>query len=65
MNHNQNLYYQYHQDHGHTTEDCRNMWDHLEQLVQDGKLSKFDVSRIAEICGIICITPVAEEVKRI
>ena len=41
------------------------MWDHLEQLVQDGKLSKFDVSRIAEICGIICITPVAEEVKRI
>ena len=33
MNRNQNLYYHYHQDHGHTTEDCRNLWDHLEQLV--------------------------------
>ena len=38
MNCNQNLYYQYHQDHGHTTEDCRNLWDHLEQLVRKGKL---------------------------
>ena len=27
---NPNLYYHYHQDHGHTTEDCRNLWDHLE-----------------------------------
>ena len=27
VNHNQNLYCQYHQDHGNTTEDCRN---HLE-----------------------------------
>ena len=35
---NQNLYCQYHQDHGHTTEDCRNLWDHLEQLVREGKL---------------------------
>ena len=33
VNHNQNLYCHYHQDHGHTTEDCRNLWDHLEQLV--------------------------------
>ena len=33
MNRNQNLYYQYHQDHEHTTEDCRNLWNHLEQLV--------------------------------
>ena len=33
VNRNQNLYYHYHQDHGHTTEDCRSLWDHLEQLV--------------------------------
>ena len=30
MNRNQNLYYYYHQDHGYITEDCRNLWDHLE-----------------------------------
>ena len=35
---NQNLYCHYHQDHGHTTEDCRNLWDHLEQLVREGRL---------------------------
>ena len=33
VNRNQNLYCYYHQDHGHTTKDCRNLWDHLEQLV--------------------------------
>ena len=38
INRNQNLYYHYHQDHGHTTEDCRNLWDHLEQLVREGRL---------------------------
>ena len=38
VNCNQNLYCHYHQDHGHTTEDCRNLWDHLEQLVREGKL---------------------------
>ena len=38
MNRNQNLYCHYHQNHGHTTEDCRNLWDHLEQLVRDGRL---------------------------
>ena len=37
---NQNLYCQYHQDHGHTTEDCRNLWDHLDQLVREGKLNQ-------------------------
>ena len=40
MRRNQNLYYHYHQDHGHTTEDCRNLWDHLEQLVRKGKLKQ-------------------------
>ena len=33
VNRNQNRYYHYHQDHGHTTENCKNLWDHLEQLV--------------------------------
>ncbi|XP_030924896.1 uncharacterized protein LOC115951913 [Quercus lobata] len=27
---NQNLYCQYYQDQGHTTENCRNLWDHLD-----------------------------------
>ena len=35
---NQNLYCHYYQDRGHTTEDCRNLWDHLDQLVGEGKL---------------------------
>ena len=38
MNRNQNLYCHYHQDHGHTTKDCKKLWDHLEQLVREGKL---------------------------
>ena len=35
---NQNLYCHYHQEQGYTTEDCRNLWDHLDQLVREGKL---------------------------
>ena len=35
---NYNLYCQYHQDHGHTTKDCRSLWDFLDQLVREGKL---------------------------
>ena len=27
---NQNLYCHYHQEQGHTIEDCRNLWDHLD-----------------------------------
>ena len=38
--HNHNLYCQYHQDHGHTTEDYRSLWDHLDQLVREGKLKQ-------------------------
>ena len=37
---NCNLYCQYHRDHGHTTEDCRSLWDHLDQLVREGKLKQ-------------------------
>ena len=40
MRHNQNLYCNYHQDHGHTIEDCRNLWDHLDQLVREEKLKQ-------------------------
>ena len=40
MRRNQNLYCQYHQDQGHTTEDCRNLWDHLAELVREGKLKQ-------------------------
>ena len=37
---NRNLYCQYHQDHGHTTENCRSLWDHLDQLIREGKLKQ-------------------------
>ena len=37
---NYNLYCQYHQDYGHTTKDCRSLWDNLDQLVQEGKLKQ-------------------------
>ena len=40
MNHNQSLYCHYHQDHEHTTKYYRNLWDHLEQLVREGKLKQ-------------------------
>ena len=35
---NQNFYCQYHQDHGHTIGNCRNLWNYLDQLVREGKL---------------------------
>ncbi|XP_030937372.1 uncharacterized protein LOC115962625 [Quercus lobata] len=34
----QNLYCQYHQDHGRITENCKNLWNHLDQLVREGRL---------------------------
>ena len=36
--HNQNLYCEYHQEPGHTTDDCRNLKKHLDRLVREGKL---------------------------
>ena len=41
MKRNQSLHCQYHQDWGHTTEDCRTLCDYLEQLVKIGKLKQF------------------------
>ena len=35
---NQSLHCQYHQERGHTTEDCRTLWNHLDQLVKKGKV---------------------------
>ena len=35
---NQNLYCAYHQEPGHTTDDCRNLKNHLDRLVREGKL---------------------------
>ena len=41
MKHNQSLHCQYHQDLRHTTEECRILRYHLEQLVKSGKLKQF------------------------
>ena len=35
---NQSLHCQYHQERGHTTDGCRTLWNHLEQLVKEGRL---------------------------
>ena len=35
---NQSLYCEYHQEPGHTTDDCRNLKNHLDQLIREGKL---------------------------
>ena len=37
---NCNFYCQYHRDHEHTIKDCRSLWDHLDQLAQEGKLKQ-------------------------
>ncbi|XP_030923071.1 uncharacterized protein LOC115949952 [Quercus lobata] len=36
--HNQSLYCEYHQEPGHTTDNCRNLKNHLDRLVREGKL---------------------------
>jgi len=38
---NQSIHCHYHQDRGHTTEDCRTLRDYLEHLVKVGKLKQF------------------------
>ena len=38
---NQSLHCQYHQDRGHTIEDFRTLWNHLKQLIREGKLKQF------------------------
>ena len=35
---NQNMYCAYHQEPGHLTDDCRNLKNHLDRLVREGKL---------------------------
>ena len=35
---NQNLYYVYHQETGHATNNCRNLKNHLDQLLREGKM---------------------------
>ena len=35
------LHYQYHQERGHTTKNCRILWNHLKQLIRDGRLKWF------------------------
>ncbi|XP_075640648.1 uncharacterized protein LOC142612436 [Castanea sativa] len=37
---NQSFVCQYHQDVGHTIENFRTLWNHLEQLVNEGKLKQ-------------------------
>ena len=41
LRHNQILHCQYHQERGHITEDCRTLWNHLEQLVRKGRLQQY------------------------
>ena len=41
MRRNQNLYYLYHWDQEHTTEDCQTLKDHLYELEKVGYLGEF------------------------
>ena len=34
-------YYQFHKDHGHNTEDCRDLNEQIEELIRKGKLQKY------------------------
>ena len=38
---NQSLNCQYLQEREHTIEDCKTLWNHLKQLVREGKLQQF------------------------
>jgi len=48
---NQSLYYTYHREKGHTTEQCRVFKDHLEQLVKSGHLKEFMVAPMGNTTG--------------
>ena len=41
LRHKQSLYCQYHQEQGYTIEDCRTLWNHLKQLIREGRLQQF------------------------
>ena len=34
-------YYQFHKDHSHNTEDCRDLNEQIEELIRKGKLQKY------------------------
>lgn len=34
-------YYRLHEDHGHTTEECRHVKDEIKRLIKDGTLRRF------------------------
>ena len=36
-----NKYYRFHKDHGHYTEDCRDLKEQIEELIRKGKLQKY------------------------
>ena len=36
-----NKYYRFHKDYGHNTEDCRDLKEQIEELIQKGKLQKY------------------------
>ena len=38
---NKNKYCRFHKDHGHYTEDCRDLKEQIEELIQKGKLQKY------------------------
>ena len=42
-------YYRFHKDHGHYTEDCRDLKEQIKKLIRKGKVQKFvkkrDLSR--------------------
>ena len=48
---NQNLYFTYHQDKSHTTEQYRVLKDHLEQLVKAGHLKEFVLDSRDRVAG--------------
>ena len=41
MRRNQIFHCQYHQERGHTIEDYKTLWNHLEQLIREGRLQQF------------------------